>query len=245
MPTSFSLTFLINILYTILFASIWFLIVSNSDTLPPLGGKTFDIVKEAAGFVDPRYGRANVHVVTNSQPDPLKVNMQVNGEREFGRSRKCWIHFQFPVNHLFLALKTYFIIIVFSYARSLVVRSHLSTATFSLNPVFGRKHSGGCYQERTGEKMMKIIKRVPDDSNIKIDRLFGAWRVLWGIVSNYYFYKATCLYSSPLNKSTSTNAMPVFPHQCGYLLVSNIPIHADAVERGEIRRRNKYFLSTY
>lgn len=132
----FVLDFVINILYTILFASIWFLILSNSENTSPLGSKTLDRVKPAAGFVDPlQTDVTKTHVISTPQPQSLKVQHasligEAGGSGTPGSAGSTFSSMSIIV---FWLLKIYFIIIVFSYARSLVVRSHLSTASFSLN----------------------------------------------------------------------------------------------------------------
>ena len=74
----FVLDFLINILYTILFASIWFLIVSDSDTPPPIGGKTFDSVKDAQdSLIHSIRTLQKSHILQLPMQIHLKVNMQV------------------------------------------------------------------------------------------------------------------------------------------------------------------------
>ena len=129
----FVLDFLINILYTILFASIWFLIVSNSEKAPPLGGNTLDSVN---GFVDPlQTDMTKVSDIPTPQPSPLKDQHAslIGGMGGSGTPGSAGSTFSSVSIIFFWLLKIYFIIIVFSYARSLVIRSHLSTATFSLN----------------------------------------------------------------------------------------------------------------
>jgi hypothetical protein len=131
----FALDFLINILYTILFASIWILIVSDSDNPSPIGSNTFDSVKDAKGFVDPLHtDAANIDIVTNPNPNPLK-GLHASLLDETGNSMdpgSAGATFSSISIIFFWLIKIYFIIIVFSYARNLVIRSHISTATFSL-----------------------------------------------------------------------------------------------------------------
>jgi Inositolphosphorylceramide synthase subunit Kei1 len=128
----FALDFLINILYTVLFASIWVLIVSNSDNTPQIGDTTFDSVKSAAGFVDPEHlDVTKVHIFATPAANPLK-GQTTSLVGEIGPSSD-----NLPGSTLskmsiafFWLVKLYFIIIVFSYARSLIVRSQISMASF-------------------------------------------------------------------------------------------------------------------
>ena len=132
----FVLDFLINIFYTILFASVWFLFVSNSERTPPLGVKILDSVQSAAGLIDPLHtGVTKVHVVATPQPNPMKGQHasligEIGGSGDPGSAGSTFSSMSII---FFWFLKIYFIIIVLSYARTLVVRSHLSTTTFSLN----------------------------------------------------------------------------------------------------------------
>lgn len=138
----FVLDFLINILYTILFASIWFLIISDSEKPSPSGGKTLDRVKSTSELVDPlTTDMPKVHVMATLQPNLLKSQHtsligEVGGSGTPGSAGSTFSSMSII---FFWLLKVYLIIIVFSYARSLVVRSHLSTATFSLNHGIGAK----------------------------------------------------------------------------------------------------------
>jgi inositol phosphorylceramide synthase regulatory subunit len=128
----FALDFLINILYTVLFASIWILIVSDSDNAPPIGSKTFDSVKSAAGFVDPVHADVTkVHIVATPATNPLKAHTSLIGETgQLNGSNSEGSTLSTMSIAFFWLIKLYFIIIVFSYARSLVVRSHISMASF-------------------------------------------------------------------------------------------------------------------
>ena len=64
----------------------------------------------------------------------------------------------------FWLLKIYFIIIVFAYARGLVIRSHLSTTTFSLNPSIWAKAQrwmlSGNYWKEDGEDYKQSSRRA-------------------------------------------------------------------------------------
>lgn len=163
----FVLDFLINILYTILFASIWFLIVSDSDTPPPIGGKTFDSVKDAAGFVDPIHTDvAKVHIVATPNANPLKGQhaslIGETGNSIDPGSAGATISSLSIIS--FWLIKIYFIIIVFSYARNLVVQSHISTATFSLQSDFWgkaqRKMLSGKYWKEEDEDYKESSRRT-------------------------------------------------------------------------------------
>src|SRR5215471_16781610 len=69
----FALDFLINILYTILFASIWFLILSNSEKTPSLSSETPHSVKSAAGLIDPlQNNETKVQIIATSLPNPFQ-----------------------------------------------------------------------------------------------------------------------------------------------------------------------------
>lgn len=131
----FLLDFLINILYTFLFASIWFLIVTNADNQSALAGSTLDSVKDAAGFVDPLHTDVTrVHIVATPDPNPLK-GQHVTLVAETGSSidpGSAGTTFSIVSIGFFWLIKIYLIIVVFSYARSLVLRSHLSALSFSL-----------------------------------------------------------------------------------------------------------------
>src|ERR1700721_512332 len=131
----FALAFVINILYTILFASIWVLIVSHSDSTPPLGSKTFDSVKSEAGFVDPVHTDVTrVHIIATPAANPLEgQHASLIGETGPPSEGSPGSTLSTMSIAFFWLIKLYFIIIVFSYARSLVVRSHLSTASFPIN----------------------------------------------------------------------------------------------------------------
>jgi hypothetical protein len=128
----FAIDFVINILYTVLFASIWVLIVSNSDNAPPIGGKTFDSVKSAAGFVDSEHPDVTkVHIIATPAANPLKgQTASLVGETGPSSGNLPGSTLSTMSIAFFWLIKLYFIIIVFSYARSLVVRSHISTASF-------------------------------------------------------------------------------------------------------------------
>lgn len=163
----FVLDFLINILYTVLFASIWFLILSNSEETSPLGGKTLDSVNSAAGFVDSLEPNVtHVPVIATPQSNPLK-GQHATLIGEVGRSGapgSAGSTFSSMSIVFFWLLKIYFIIIVFAYARGLVIRSHLSTTTFSLNPSIWAKAQrwmlSGNYWKEDGEDYKQSSRRA-------------------------------------------------------------------------------------
>lgn len=127
----FALDFFINILYTILFASIWFLIVSDQEKSPPLGSNTLDSVKSTLGPLTSTKG----HIVATPIPNPLESHHaslvgEKGGSTDPGSAGSKFSSLSII---FFWLIKIYFVIIVFSYAQNLVVRSHLSSATFSSN----------------------------------------------------------------------------------------------------------------
>jgi Inositolphosphorylceramide synthase subunit Kei1 len=127
----FLIDYLVNIFYTILFASIWFLIFSDTEKAPSLGGEVLDNVKLAAGLVDPILTNVTKNIATPypSQPATLVGETASVGQDSGGGSTYSSMSI-----FLFLLIKLYFVVIVFSYARSLVVRSHISIVTVSLSP---------------------------------------------------------------------------------------------------------------
>jgi len=134
--------FLVNILYTVLFASIWFLLVSNPDTNSSMTDNTFPSVTDSAGFVDPlQTNVTKVHVITEPNSNPLShQHAALIGQTgivadDGGASSTTSTIFIV----LFSIIKLYLILIVFSYARHLVLRSHLTAASFTLNSSFKEK----------------------------------------------------------------------------------------------------------
>jgi hypothetical protein len=130
----FVLDFLINILYTFLFAWIWLLIVTDSDNQSALAGATLESVKDSTGFVDPLHADVTrVHVIATPDPNPLK-GQHASLIAETGHSGPGGAGTTFSIVSIgfFWLIKIYLIIVVFSYARSLVSRSHLSPLSFSL-----------------------------------------------------------------------------------------------------------------
>ena len=128
-----ALDFLINILYTILFASIWFFIISESDASPPFGGNTFNIVKSGAGFIRPVQPDATLkQAIATPHPHPLEDHhsslLQEVGSMDQGGSGSTFSMLSIA---FFWLIKLYCIIIVFSYARTLVIRSHLTASSVS------------------------------------------------------------------------------------------------------------------
>jgi Inositolphosphorylceramide synthase subunit Kei1 len=134
----FVVDYLVNILYTILFASIWFLLVSNPDASPSLTDKTLESVKDSAGFLDPVHTDVTqVHIIAEPNANPLNPGehgtligqtgtVVDDGSASSTRSSLSILLF-------FLVIKLYLILIVFSYARDLVLRSHLTSTSFTLN----------------------------------------------------------------------------------------------------------------
>jgi Inositolphosphorylceramide synthase subunit Kei1 len=163
----FVVDFVINILYTILFASIWFLIVADSDQTPPIGSKTFDSVTEAAGFVDPLFtGVTRVHVVATSNANPLtgQHGSLVGVTGPPGDSGEGSTLSTISIAFFWL-VKFYFIIIVFSYAQSVVVRTHISAASFPANGNLWTKVQrwmlSGTYWRDDDDDEYKPVRVVP------------------------------------------------------------------------------------
>ena len=126
----FTLDFVINVFYTILFALLWVLVVSNPDSTPAVGRNAFENANGGAGLVDPLYTLAQV--TPTPTPIPFKeshASMFTETGADPGSAGTTFSSISITI---FLLIKVYFIIIVFSYARSLVIRSRISTATFSL-----------------------------------------------------------------------------------------------------------------
>jgi Inositolphosphorylceramide synthase subunit Kei1 len=128
----FALDFLINILYTILFALIWFLIVSDSESTPAPGSKIFDSLKSTAGFEYTDV--ANSHIIATPNPNPM-IGQHASLVGETGIATdpgSAGSMFSVMSIFVFWLIKIYFIIIIFSYARGLVVGSDLTSTSFSL-----------------------------------------------------------------------------------------------------------------
>lgn len=123
--------FLINVLYTISFASIWFFIISESDTSTPFRGNTFNTDKSGTGFFRPVQPDATMKqaIVT---PRPLEDHHS-SSLREAGSMGQGGSGSTFSMLSIafFWLIKLYCIIVVFSYARTLVVRSHLAASSVS------------------------------------------------------------------------------------------------------------------
>jgi hypothetical protein len=136
----FVVDFIVNIFYTILFASIWFLIVADSEQAPP-HSKTMNNLKDTAGYVDPVYTHiAQVHVVAEPNANPLTgQHGRLVGVTGFADNERDAPLISSICIGLFWLAKLYFILIVFSYARNLVVRSHISPASFPPNTNFWGK----------------------------------------------------------------------------------------------------------
>ena len=130
----FLLDFLINIFYTFLFASIWFLIVTDADNRLARADTTLETVKDVAGLINPLHTDvANVPVIAAPELNSLK-GQQASFLGETGATDPGSAGTTFSIVSIgfFWLIKTYLIIIVFSYARRLVIRSHLSAPSFSL-----------------------------------------------------------------------------------------------------------------
>jgi inositol phosphorylceramide synthase regulatory subunit len=134
----FVIDYLVNILYTILFASIWFLLVSNPDATSSLADKTLESVKDSAGFLDPVHtGVTQVHIIAEPNANPLNPGehgtlIGQTGTLVDDGSASSTMN-SLSILLFFLIIKLYFIVIVFSYARDLVLRSNLTSASFTLN----------------------------------------------------------------------------------------------------------------
>ena len=124
----FLIDFLVNILYTILFASIWFFIVSDTEGTPSPGTEFLDNLTTAAGFADPvSTAVTNPHIIATPNQNQPQTQTAYIGQ-DSGTSTYSSVSIFF-----FMLIKLYFVIIVFSYARSLVIRSHISIVTVSLS----------------------------------------------------------------------------------------------------------------
>src|SRR5579859_7720907 len=137
----FVVDFIVNVLYTVLFASIWFLIVADSDRSPLLGSKTFDSLKDATGFVHPVHTSVTkVHVIATPLANPLRGQhgdiVPETGPVSVGSpgSSLSTVSLIF-----FWSLKLYFILVVFAYARSLILRNRISAASVPSNGTLGNR----------------------------------------------------------------------------------------------------------
>jgi len=138
----FVVDFVVNILYTVLFASVWFLLVSNPGTNSSPADNTFQSAKDSAGFVDPVHTNvAKAHMVGGPNSNRLigeyatligQTGIAVDDGSASSTTSTIFIV-------LFSIIKLYLIVIVFSYARHLVLRSHLTAASFTLNSGFKGK----------------------------------------------------------------------------------------------------------
>jgi len=138
----FVVDFVVNILYTVLFASVWFLLVSNPGTNSSPADNTFQSAKDSAGFVDPVHTDvAKAHMVGGPNSNRLigeyatligQTGIAVDDGSASSTTSTIFIV-------LFSIIKLYLIVIVFSYARHLVLRSHLTAASFTLNSGFKEK----------------------------------------------------------------------------------------------------------
>jgi hypothetical protein len=133
----FVIDYLVNILYTILFASIWFLLVSNPVASSSLADATLESVKDSAGFLDPVHTDVT-QVHSMAEPNANLLNPGEHGTLIGQTGTVIDDGASSTMNALsillfFLVIKLYLILIVFSYARDLVLRSHLTSASFTLN----------------------------------------------------------------------------------------------------------------
>ena len=118
----FLLDYIINILYTIFFASIWFLIVTKADSQSSLAATVMDA------------DMTKVHAISSPDTNPLKgQHASVVEETGTVDPGSAGTTFGVVSIELFWVVKIYLVLLVFSYARSLVLRSHLSALSFSLN----------------------------------------------------------------------------------------------------------------
>jgi hypothetical protein len=121
----FVLDFFVNILYTIMFASMWFLFISEADKSASFSNTENDLRADAAKSKKP--------VVISS----------VAGESDSDSSGYTFSTISIA---FFWLVKVYFILIVFSYARSLVIRARISAESFS---------SSGSFWEKTQNWMLR------------------------------------------------------------------------------------------
>jgi hypothetical protein len=151
----FTLDFVVNVFYTILFASLWFLFISNPDSTPAVGGNIF----ENAKGVDPLHAHSpEAQVIPTPIPIPHASLFAETGA-DPGSAGAMFSSISITI---FWLIKVYFIIIVFSYARSLVIQSHISTATFSLqSSIWGKAQ----------RKMLSSNYWKEDDEEYKQTRL--------------------------------------------------------------------------
>jgi len=134
----FAVDYLVNILYTILFSLIWFLLVSNPDAASSLATKTLESVKDSTGFLDPVHTDVTqVHVIAEPNVNPLLPGEHATLIGETGTvvddGGASSTMNSLSILLFFLIIKLYLVLIVFSYARDLVLRSHLTSASFTLN----------------------------------------------------------------------------------------------------------------
>jgi len=125
----FVIDFLINILYTFIFAAIWYLIVSNPNTSPPL-----ENLKSAVGGVDPLLDDVTkVNIIATPAPNPLRgQDASLLAETgSAGQEAPGGFWYSTVSIGFFWLIKIYCILIVFSYARSLIVRAKIQAGTVS------------------------------------------------------------------------------------------------------------------
>jgi hypothetical protein len=111
--------------------------VSNPNANSTLADATLESVKDSAGFLDPVHtGVTQVHIIAEPNANPLNPGEhgtligQTGTVVDDGTSSAMS---SLSILLFFLVIKLYLILIVFSYARDLVLRSHLAAASFTLN----------------------------------------------------------------------------------------------------------------
>jgi Inositolphosphorylceramide synthase subunit Kei1 len=116
----FLIDFVVNVLYTILFASIWFFTIPDSENATPLGGNS---VKEAAP--PPPMATTTPNPLTGQHANPIAAT-GITDQGGPGQTLGV-ISITF-----FWFVKLYMVFIIFSYARSIVVRNHITPSSLSL-----------------------------------------------------------------------------------------------------------------
>lgn len=126
-----AIDFLVNVLYTLVFASLWFFMVSNSNQTAHLDANASNRAQAVSGSVDP--------ILTNSTlaatPFPSRSKAQL-GNLVGGMGPA---NLESPGQMLstisiiiFWVVKLYMVFIVFSYARSVVIRNHITFTSLSV-----------------------------------------------------------------------------------------------------------------
>jgi Inositolphosphorylceramide synthase subunit Kei1 len=133
----FLVDFIVNVLFTALFATIWFMIISKADE-QKIAGAPVEAVKSAAGLPHPLHPDVTkVHVIATPNDNPLtgqhgKLIGQtgsMSANPEGSMLSAMFIIF-------FWLVKIYFTLLVFAYARSLVIRAGITSMSFSLETSF-------------------------------------------------------------------------------------------------------------